>query len=37
MRRKRTTLRRELVWALAAIEDHRDLMLTEWKRVHDDP
>jgi hypothetical protein len=29
--------RSELAWALAAIEDHRDLILTEWKRIHDDP
>ncbi len=29
--------RRELASALAAIEDHRDLVLTEWRRIHDHP
>jgi hypothetical protein len=29
--------RRELAVALAAIEDHRDRILTEWKRIHDYP
>ena len=29
--------RRELAQALAVIEDHRALILAEWKRVHDQP
>jgi hypothetical protein len=28
--------RRELAQALAAVEDHRELILAEWKRIHDD-
>jgi hypothetical protein len=29
--------RRELTQALTAIEDHRELILAVWKRVHDHP
>jgi len=29
--------RRELAQALAAVEDHLELILAEWNRVHDDP
>lgn len=28
--------RRELERALAAIEDHQDLILGEWNRIHED-
>jgi hypothetical protein len=28
---------RELARALAAVEDYRELILTEWNRVHDNP
>lgn len=29
--------RRDLAAALGAIEDHRDLILAEWKRIHEQP
>ena len=29
--------RRELARALAIVADHRELILTEWKRIHDYP
>jgi Domain of unknown function (DUF4160) len=29
--------RRELALALATVKDHRELILAEWKRIHDHP
>ena len=29
--------RRDLARALAAIEDHAELILSEWKKIHDNP